>query len=221
MSLIELKNKMKKKKPRFLRQDGHKLHLPQNWRRPRGMHNKMRMGKKGHGVKVDSGYRSPKEVRYMHFSNLNEIMITNMNEIKNVNPKTDGVILSKKLGLKKKILIVEECIKLNIKILNLTNPAKFIEESKKTKEKSKQENVEKEQKRKKTKEEILKKAEEKTEKSKDEKKEEEKQLEKEILTHEHVHQHKDHEMSHEKVSDRISKSDPVRTKIPSGGDRSV
>jgi large subunit ribosomal protein L32e len=221
MSLIELKNKLKKKKPRFLRQDGHKLHLPQNWRRPRGMHNKMRMGKKGHGVKVDSGYRSPKEVRYMHFSNLNEIMITNMNEIKNVNPKTDGVILSKKLGLKKKILIVEECIKLNIKILNLKDSVKFVEESKKLKEKTKKETTEKEEKRKKSKEEILKKAEEKTEKSKDEKKEEEKKLEKEILTHEHVHQHKDHEMSHEKVSDRISKSDPVRTKIPSGGDRSV
>ena len=221
MNLIELKNKLKKKKPRFLRQDGHKLHLPQNWRRPRGMHNKMRLGKKGHGVKVDSGYRSPKEVRYMHFSNLNQVMITNMNEIKKVDPKIDGIILSKKIGLKKKILIVEECIKSNIRILNLKDPSKFVEESKKLKEKSKKEKTEKTEKRNKSKEEILKRAEEKAEKTKDDKKEEEKKLEKKILAQEPIHQHKDHEMSHEKVSDRIAKSDPVRTKIPSGGDRSV
>lgn len=222
MSLIDIKNKMKKKKPRFLRTDGHKLHLPQTWRKPRGMHNKMRIGKKGHGVKVDSGYRSPKEVRYMHFSNLNQIMIYNFNDIKKLNPKTDAAIIASSIGAKKKIIILEECMKLNIKVLNITDPKKFVEEANLVKEISKKSRVAKDEKRKKSKEESLKKSEEKKEKelTKEEKKEEEKETERKILEKE-VPNPKEHSSTQEKVSDKVAKTDSVRARIPQGGDRSA
>ncbi len=223
MSLIELKNKMKKKKPKFLRTDGHKLHLPQTWRRPRGMHNKMRIGKKGHGVKVDSGYRSPKEVRYMHFSNLNQIMIYNLNDIKKLDAKKDAAIIASSIGAKKKIVVLEECMKSNIKVLNIIDPKKFVEEAKKEKETSKKSRADKDEKRKKSKEESLKKTEEKKELSKEEKKEEEKESERKILEKETVKpkEHLSTEEKHEKVSDKVAKTDSVRARIPQGGDRSA
>lgn len=221
MNEIEIKNKLKKKRPNFLRQDAHKLHLPRNWRKPRGLHNKMRLGKKGHRVKPDSGYRSPKDIRYRHFSNLNLVLISNIKDLEKVDSKKDCIIISKKVGLKKKIQLLEKCKSLNIKVLNIKKIDIFLEEKKKLKETEKKEKLTKEEKRKLSKEEALKKAEEKKkEKTPEEKKEEEKELEKKILEKEPVHA-KPPEIKHEKVSDKIIKKDSIRTKIPSGGDRSV
>lgn len=222
IELIELKIKLKKKKPKFLRQDAHKLHLPQNWRKPRGIHNKMRLRKKGHGAKPDSGYRSSKLARYLHHSNFKQVLITNIKDIEKIDPKKEAIILSKRLGLKKKMQIIEKCNQLNIKILNIKNPTKFLDDAKKSKGKLKLEKVEKEERRKKAKEELVKKSEEKQEKelTKEEKKEEEKELEKKLLEKEHPTK-KPHDIPHEKMSDKTAKVDSVRTRIPTGGDRSV
>lgn len=223
-SLMQLKIKLKRKKPNFLRQDAHKLHLPKNWRRPRGMHNKMRLGKKGHRVRVDSGYRSPNDARYLHKSNLIPILANNMKDLEKLDNSIHAVIMSGKLGLKKKIQLIEKCNSLNIKILNLKDAAKFLEDVKKSRDSSKAEKKQVIEKRKKAREDLLKKTEEKEsgEKTKthEEKKEEEKQLEKKILEKE-THAKPRHEMLHEKISDKSAKTDTVRTKIPTGGDRSV
>jgi len=184
------------------------------------MHNKIRLGKKGHRVKPDSGYRNPKDVRYKHFTNLNQLLISNIMELETINPKEDAVILSKKLGLKKKIQVIEKCKELNIKILNIVKVDEFLERAKKLKEKTKEEKLTREEKKKLSKEASLKKAEEKKEKSKEEKKEEEKELEKKILEKEPAHQ-KQPVIQHDKISDKIAKQDSVRTKIPTGGDRSA
>ena len=54
---------MKKKKPKFIRQDAHKKgRLAKKWRKPKGLQSKMRLCKKGYRKRISKGYKSPKEV---------------------------------------------------------------------------------------------------------------------------------------------------------------
>ena len=53
MSLLELRRAMKRKKPDFIRQDSHKkAGLGAKWRKPKGIHSKMRKKHKGKYVKI-------------------------------------------------------------------------------------------------------------------------------------------------------------------------
>ena len=152
------------------------------------------------------------------------ILADNMKSLEKIDNSIHAVIISGKLGLKKKIQMIEKCNSMNIKILNIKDAAKFLEDVKKSRESSKAEKKHVSEKRKKAREDLLKKAEEKesSEKTKtqEEKKGEEKQLEKKILEKETYAKHH-HEILHEKISDKSAKTDTVRTKIPTGGDRSV
>ena len=60
MDLIELKRHLKNKKPSFVQREGHKRKkLEEKWKRPKGLHNKLRMGFKSHGMAVSIGYGTP------------------------------------------------------------------------------------------------------------------------------------------------------------------
>lgn len=168
--LLELRKKIKRKKPNFIRQDAHKKkRLGKKWRKPKGIHSKIRRRLKGHRKRVEIGYCSPSKVKFLDKSGLKNILVKSVNEIKNVGPKDEGVTISGKTGLKKKVEIVKEALKSNIKILNIKKPEEFLkkveEEMKKRKEKKEKYKAEKEVKKK----EAEKRAKEKEEKEKKEK----------------------------------------------------
>jgi len=59
--LLELRKKIKQRKPEFIRQDAHKkAKLKRKWVRPRGIDSKIRLGLKGYGKKPSTGWSSPK-----------------------------------------------------------------------------------------------------------------------------------------------------------------
>ena len=70
-TLLNIRKKIKSKKPFFFRQDAHKnLKLGDKWRKPKGLHSKMRLGFKGYRKSVSIGYGSPKITKNLHKSGL-------------------------------------------------------------------------------------------------------------------------------------------------------
>lgn len=165
--LLELRNKLKRKKPNFLKQDAHKKkRLKNNWRKPKGRHSKLRLNHGGHRKNPSVGYSSPKKVKGLNREGIKEVVIRNIGDLENI--KEERVVLSKKIGIKKRLKILEELEKKGL-IANIN----FDKLMKKIKEKR-----EEKLKRRKIKEER-KKDREKTKKPKEEKDEEEKKKEEE------------------------------------------
>ncbi len=188
-SLLELRKRIKKRKPDY-KYFGSKNRIKKKgrWRKQRGRTSKIRLKKRGYPRRVEIGYNSPKLVRDMHPSGLFPVLIHNINELKNVDSKTQGIIISSKVGLKKKIEICKKAREMNIVVLNI-DIDKLIKKFEKKKEEKEIKAKEKEKKR----EELEKRAKEKEKKEekkesvedialKEEKKEEMKKEYEKILT---------------------------------------
>ena len=154
---LELRANIKEKKPDFIRQDyqrrkrlGRKL----KWRKPKGIHSKIRHKFKGRRKMPSPGYKSPREVKGLHASGLKIINISSLDGIKNINKEVEGAVISKSIGTKKRLEILKRAKELGISVLNfdIDKQIKKIEEvvnskkKKESKEKKKEEVKEKEMK---------------------------------------------------------------------------
>lgn len=183
--LLELRKYMKKKKPDFLRQEAHKKKkLAKNWRRAKGLDSKMRRGLRGYRSLPKVGYASPKKVRGLTKDGLKERVVETLNDLKNV-ASDELIILSRRLGLRKKVLLLKEIEKTGLEVGNVEDIPKFLKDVEEKLKKKGEEHKKKEEEKKKSKEEALKRAEEKkkeeekkTEEEKEKKKKEEEKKEK-------------------------------------------
>jgi len=117
---LRIKARIKRKKPDFVRQESWRYdRLKENWRRPRGIDNKMRRKIKGWPPTVNVGYRSPKAARGLHPSGYEEVLVHNVEELKNVNPKTQAVRIAHTVGKRKRAQILMQARKRKITVLNL------------------------------------------------------------------------------------------------------
>ncbi|MFQ6073568.1 MAG: 50S ribosomal protein L32e [Methanosarcinales archaeon] len=117
--LLKVRKKQKKKKPKFKRTDSHKKKkLKDNWRKPRGLHNKLRKQISAKGKIVKIGYGSPKKVRGLHPSGFEDVLVRNLKDINNIDPSTQAIRIAGTIGKKKRLVIEEKAKELNIKILN-------------------------------------------------------------------------------------------------------
>ncbi|MBA3064812.1 50S ribosomal protein L32e [Candidatus Woesearchaeota archaeon] len=174
------------KKLKFIRQDAHKkVRLGKKWRRPRGLHSKMRLSKKGYNKSVSVGYGSPRKTRNMHSSGLKLIIIKSLKDLEKIDTKNECVAVAKTIGLRKKVEILKQAVKKGIKVVNIKDVNKFLKdvEEKIKKSKEEKENLKK-KKEIKEKEKAAKKKtiEEKVEKTDEEKKEEKKKERDKLLT---------------------------------------
>ncbi|MBI2129402.1 50S ribosomal protein L32e [Candidatus Woesearchaeota archaeon] len=127
--LLELRKAIKAKKPVFLRQDYHKKkELGRKWRKPKGLHSKMRHHFKGKTRCVAHGWGSPAEVKYLHPSGLKQIMVNSVEELKKINAKTEGAMVAAAVGMKKKVEILKKAIELGIKVLNIKDTGSYLKE---------------------------------------------------------------------------------------------
>ncbi|NIO20435.1 MAG: 50S ribosomal protein L32e [Candidatus Aenigmarchaeota archaeon] len=117
--LLEVRKKIKKKKPEFKRQEWfRKKSLGKKWRKPRGIHSKLRRQEKAKGALPRPGYGSPSGVRGLNREGYREVIVRNAKDLENVNPKEDVAVISKTVGRKKKLEILEMAKKRNIKVGN-------------------------------------------------------------------------------------------------------
>jgi len=160
-NLLERKQNKKKRNPKFIRQDIHKKkRLAKLWRKPRGCDSKKRLMKNNRLI-VKPGYGTPAELREKDRNGKEIINVNLPSQLKEIDPKKQVVIVSGKIGLKKRLQILEEIVKMNIIIHNISNPEEFIKkkkadllEKKKQKKKTEQEKEKKSVKSKKKKESV-------------------------------------------------------------------
>jgi len=89
--LLALRNEMSNDRIAFLRQEWFRFpRLGEKWRRPRGMHSKMRMHIAYRPNVVSIGYRGPKKVRGLHSSGFKEVLVHNPDQLENIDPQTRG-----------------------------------------------------------------------------------------------------------------------------------
>jgi len=179
--LIAQKISMKKRMPKFERQEAHvKARLSRSgWRKPRGFQSKMRLQRKGYNAIVKVGYRTPRVLRGRLENGLLEIAVISPSDLKNIQ-KDQIALISRTLGNRKRLELLKEAKKLKQRISNYSNiDAKISEiennlvERKKRRSDSKSKKTEKAKKLEKKEEEKKnkgKKKEKKIEKPKDESK---------------------------------------------------
>ncbi len=108
-----------KKRPEFHRQEWFRFkRLGDAWRKPRGLHSKMRKNLGYRPAKVSIGYRGPKKARGLHPSGFEEVLVHNPAELEGINPKTQAVRIGHSVGFRKRTMIVEKAEKLGIRVLN-------------------------------------------------------------------------------------------------------
>jgi len=124
--LLELKKQMKSKKPHFIRQDAHKKKkLSKKWRRPKGLHSKIRLKLRGRAKYVSVGYRSPRKVRYLHESGLLQHIVRSIADLEGLDAKKICLIISSSLGDRKKITILKKAKEQGFNILNIKDPEAY------------------------------------------------------------------------------------------------
>lgn len=190
--LLQLRKGMKK--PDFVvKESNFSPRVKVRWRFPRGRHSKVRQMHCGRPAMPNPGYGAPAEVRGLHQSGLQMIVIRNMEELQAVNPKIQGAIIAASVGNKKRLSLLEMAQQKKITLLNVkdvsTAAKKLVSDFEQRKEWRKKRAVEASKKE----EQKKKKAEERTQK-------EEKKKAEEINTEEHTK--KENEMMEKTITKR-------------------
>jgi len=115
--LLRVRARQKGKKPEFKRYDSHKkIKLSESWRKPRGLHNKLRRQVSAKGSLVKPGYGSPRAVKGFHPSGLREVLVRCASDLQ----KAEGcaVRIASTVGMKKRKDIEAMARDMKLKILN-------------------------------------------------------------------------------------------------------
>lgn len=121
--LLKVRKKIQKTKPSFRRIESWRYkRVHGGWRKARGIDSDTRQKLKS-GVKSPNvGYRAPKQVRGLHPSGLQEIHIIHIEELDTLDPQIHGITISAKLGIRKRLQLVEDVQAKGFKVLNLRIP---------------------------------------------------------------------------------------------------
>ena len=117
--LLKVKATLKKRQPKFIRQDAHKhKRVKQVWRSPKGLHSKMKDSKKGYRAKLQGGYQTPKAVRGLDKHGLRPTLVAGVKQMEALDPKVHSIILQGGLGGRKKLAVLDEASKKKFTVLN-------------------------------------------------------------------------------------------------------
>jgi len=120
--LMRLRKKISQKRPHFRKFESWRLvRIKDHWRKPKGIDNKMRQKRKGWPRTVNVGFRSPKAVRHLHPSGMEEVAVNNVGDLTIVDPETQVARIGGTVGRRKRRAILKEALELNIRVLNTRN----------------------------------------------------------------------------------------------------
>ena len=107
------------RRPAFKRQEWFRYSkLGEKWRRPKGIHSKMKRNLKRRPAVVDIGFRGPRAARYLHPSGFEEVLVHNIDGLENIDPKVQAVRIGGTVGTRKRIQIEDRAAELGIRVLN-------------------------------------------------------------------------------------------------------
>ena len=117
-NLLAVKRQLRRSRPVFKRHGSHrKAELSDRWKKPRGLHNKLKDSKRGCGPAVSDGYRTPEAVRGKHISGLAIVHVSNVTALVGVDKETHGIVISS-VGAKRQLEILAAAHKAGIRVLN-------------------------------------------------------------------------------------------------------
>lgn len=124
VDLLHARKKVSSARPKFVRQESWRyIRLAENWRKPKGIDNKMRKQVAGVPRIVKVGYRGPKKARGLHPSGYKDILINNVKDLGKLDPKIEAARIGHSVGRRKRIDIISRASALGIKVLNKGNLA--------------------------------------------------------------------------------------------------
>ncbi len=119
---LELRAAKKAKQPKFRRQEWWRYgdlggkHAP--WRRPRGMHSKMRRHYKYRPNLVSIGFRGPAAARGLHPSGFEEVLVYRPEDLDDLDAKTQAARVGGTVGGRKAEAIEKKADEMGIRVLN-------------------------------------------------------------------------------------------------------
>ena len=109
----------KRKKPKFKRWMSQSYkRVKSSWRKPRGLHSKIRIREKSKIRMPSIGWRALKAKRGLHPSGFKEVLVHNLKELEKIDPKKEAVKIFHAVGKKKREEILKKAKELKIKVLN-------------------------------------------------------------------------------------------------------
>ncbi len=106
-------------RPRFVREESWRYkRVKEPWRSPKGKSSRVRRSKKGWPKVVKIGYSRPKATKGLHPSGLREVIVWRPQDLENLDQKTQVARIAHTVGEKKRVQILEQAKKTNIRILN-------------------------------------------------------------------------------------------------------
>jgi large subunit ribosomal protein L32e len=116
---LKIRDDINKSRPAFHRQEWFRyVRLGDSWRKPRGLHSKMRRGYKYRPNLVSTGYRGPKAVRGFHPSGFQEVMVYRVEDLEDVDPKKQAARIGHSVGTRKREEIEKVADEKGIRVLN-------------------------------------------------------------------------------------------------------
>jgi large subunit ribosomal protein L32e len=120
LEAMKMRKTIDSKRPTFIRQEYHRRKRLRStgWRRPRGLHSKMRrhIGYRTNVVSI--GYGSPNLAKNLHPSGFQEVLVHNVKDLDKIDPKVQAARVAHTVGMRKRIQIEDKADELEIRILN-------------------------------------------------------------------------------------------------------
>ena len=118
--LLNIRKSIKKRTPEFLRQEWFrkKHRLGRKWRKPRGIHSKLREHQIAKGSLPCPGYGSPASVRGLDRQGYREVLVKNLKDMQGIKHKDETAIIAGGVGRKKRLELLEFAAKNNIRVGN-------------------------------------------------------------------------------------------------------
>lgn len=124
--LLQQRRATKAKKPDFLRQDAQRnKSLAKKWRKPKGMHSKMRIHLKGRRRSPSPGFASPRAVKGLTRQGLQEVHIHNAQDLQSFDAKTQ-IVVFRRIGMRNKMKLLKICIEKKYPVAQIKDVAAFM-----------------------------------------------------------------------------------------------
>jgi len=103
---------------KFKRQENWKYkRLTDKWRKPRGANNPIKKGAAGRAANPAAGFGTKRSERYLHPTGLREVLVSNLSDMKGLDPKTQIVRIRGGVGKRKRLDLFKRARETGIKVI--------------------------------------------------------------------------------------------------------